>query len=350
MGLSEAAGIDARLARWRAFLNPVESSPPRFLFLVRCGQDEPARPLLWPEHRQARVEWAWSLYRHQCDRTGWLADDAVPSLSVATGTEIFAEAFGCRVQRPADNMPFALPLIRSAGEVAGLRVPELSSSSLAYLFEMADELRSRVGPEALLRLVDLQSPMDIAALIWEKSDFLASLLLAPEAVRELAAKVSELLVAFLDEWFHRYGTRYVAHYPDYVMDGGLTLSEDEVGAVSAAAFEGFFAGELATLSTRYGGIGIHCCAHARHQWGHFRQVPGLRLINLHQPHAVLTEAYPFFGPGIVQLHYGFERPGPVESWPSLHPPDRRVIYEVAAAGPEEARSLADRFAALRAEG
>jgi hypothetical protein len=47
----------------------------------------------------------------------------------------------------------------------------------------------------------------------------------------LAVKVRALLVAFFDEWFKRYGTTFVAHYPDYVMHGGLTLSVDEVGAI-----------------------------------------------------------------------------------------------------------------------
>ena len=34
----------------------------------------------------SRREWAWALYQRQCQRAAWLADDAVPCLSVATGT------------------------------------------------------------------------------------------------------------------------------------------------------------------------------------------------------------------------------------------------------------------------
>ncbi len=94
------------------------------------------------------------------------------------------------------------------------------------------------------RMPDIQSPMDIAALIWVKSDFYIAMIEEPEAVRELAEKVRCLLTAFLDEWFRRYGTGYVAHFPTYWMEGGLTLSEDEVGAVNPAMFDTFFLPEL----------------------------------------------------------------------------------------------------------
>jgi uroporphyrinogen decarboxylase-like protein len=347
--MAEINGILAsRKSRWRRFLDPEETDTPALMFFVRCAEGSPARPALWPQLAQQRIEWAWEHYQWQCRQATWLDDDTVPCLQISTGTEVFAEALGCPVHRAPDQMPFALPLLHSAAEVADLTVPEVSTSSLAYLFDLADELRRRAGPEAVVRLVDIQTPMDIAALIWEKSEFLAAMISAPEAVHELADKVGTLLMRFLDEWFGRYGTEFVAHYPDYFMDGGITVSEDEVGEVSTAMFSGFFSAELESLSRRYGGIGIHCCAHARHQWPQFARVPGLRLINLHQPHAVVTAAYAAFGSRVAQLHYGFEHTGPVETWPSQHPADRRIIYDIHARDPEHARELSARLTQLRA--
>ena len=149
-------------------------------------------------------------------------------MQVYSGTEIFAEAFGCEVHRPENNMPFALPLISSASEVAGLKVPELSTSSLAYLFDIGDELRRRAGDDALIG-IDIQSPMDIAALIWNKNDFYAAMLETPEAVRELAHKVGDLLTSFLDEWFARYGREFMGHFPDYYMPYGITSRRTRSG-------------------------------------------------------------------------------------------------------------------------
>ena len=342
--------IEARKERWRRFLTPGDPEAPAHMFLVRVAGDGPARPPLWPERKEERIEWAWQTYEKQLERAEWLCDDAVPCLQVSTGTEIFAEAFGCPVHRAEDNMPFALPKIGAAAEVTALRVPELSSSSLDYLFEIGDELRRRAGDEAVMRLIDVQSPMDIAALIWEKVGFMVAMVEAPEAVKELAAKVGELLKGFLDEWFRRYGTQYVAHYPDYFMEGGITVSEDEVGAVSSEMFAEFFRDELVALSERYGGIGVHCCAHAQHQWDHFKSLPGLRLLNLNQPHTVVAEAYDFFDTGIAQMHHGYERRGGVEEWPGQHPTGRRIVFETPVEGREQGMAAAESFAAMRAVG
>jgi len=66
-------------------------------------------------------------------------------------------------------------------------------------------------------------------------------------------------------WFARYGHAFVAHYPDYFMPFGMTLSEDNIGSVGPELFESMFLPELNTLSRHYGAIGIHFCTHAHHQ-------------------------------------------------------------------------------------
>ena len=298
-------------------------------------------PLPWRELKAARIEWAWRQYERQIARIAWLRDDTLPYVHVRTGTEIFAEAFGCDVYFPDDNMPFALPLVNSAQEAAKLKTPDVSTSSLAYLFDMADELRRRAGNGALLQMVDIQSPMDIAALIWNKETFYPALIEAPEAVLELAEKVKHLLTAFLDEWFARYGTEFIAHYPAYYMPAGITLSEDEVGAVSRRVFDKLFLPELTELSERYGGIGIHCCAHARHQWEGFKQIPNLRLLNLNQPVDVLRESYPVFA-GIPQMPIGDEDDAP---WarPVHYPVHSRIVIQATARSRDEALALSDQL-------
>ena len=72
------------------------------------------------------------------------------------------------------------------------------------------------------------------------------------------------------------------------------MSIDEIGNVSAAMYEEFFEQEIIELADRYGGIGIHCCADAKHQWKFIKEVPGLRMLNLYQPEPVLDESYPYF--------------------------------------------------------
>lgn len=236
-------------------------------------------------------------------------------------------------------LPFALPHVFTAQEAARLRTPELSSSSLAYLFDLAEAAREKTGKDVPVRLPDIQSPMDIAALIWEKSDFFIAMIEDPEAVRELAEKVRQLLMTFLDEWFRRFGTGYVAHYPHYWMEGGLTLSEDEVGAVNPEMFETFFLPELQILSERYGGLGMHCCANARHQWEGFARIPGLRFPNLVQPEKKIREAIPYFKNSTAQWH-GMTFALPQDNFMLNGYQDAHLVLESNAATREEAMEVA----------
>jgi len=347
--------IEDRLARWHAF---VEGHAGPFMFQVNFPLPAlesalPPAPPLWPEWAAERIERRWAEYEVMVRKAALVDDDRVPYLSNVTGTEIFAEAFGCKVHRPDEGMPFALPFIHSAAAADRVRTPALSTSSLAYLFDIADELYRRGGPGAVMKPVDVQSPMDIVALMWDKQDLYCALLDSPEPVLALAGKVQALLTAFFDEWFARYGTTFVAHYPDYVMHGGITVSVDEVGAVDPGMFRQFFRPELAALAAHFGGLGVHCCAAARHQWENFRQLPGLKVINHHappvgDPKEYLLAAVRHYGRQVAQFPIGWVPAGSPETWPAQFGPDARVVLEVAAADATAAGAIAARLQAARA--
>ena len=354
---TSTSSIDDRLSMWKAFLD-VENGP-RFMFHVNFPfSDEesqlPPCPPLWPTKVRERVDRRWAEYTIMRRKAELVDDDRVPYLSNATGTEIFAEAFGCRVQRPGNTNPFALPLVRAATEADALKTPELGASTLGYLFDIADELHRRGGSEAVMKPVDIQSPMDVVALIWDKSDLFCAMIETPEAVRSLADRVRSLLVAFLNEWYGRYGTTFVAHYPDYVMAGGVTVSVDEVGAISSEMFGRFFRDELTALSDHFGGLGIHCCADACHQWGNFRALPGLRLVNhnappTRDPREYLLDSLGFYGNGVAQMPVGWCPDGEPEEWPAQFPEGTRVVFEVQAEDAAQAAAVADRLQMVRAD-
>jgi hypothetical protein len=337
--------ITSRKQRWIDFYDP--SLPPTRLFWIHEYSDLAARPWPYPDQIEQRIEWSWQKYQIQVSQLKWLEDDSLPFLDIYTGTELFAEAFGCPIHLPGNEMPFAMPLAHNAEDADRVLIPPLDAPPLARVWRIARELKKRAGPGALLRLPDIQSPMDIAALIWEKSSFYAALVEQPEAVAVLAGKVRTLLTGFLDAWFAEFGSEFIAHYPDYYVPRGVTLSEDEVGVVSPAIFQRFFLPELEELSRRYGGrLGMHCCAHARHQWQGFQQIPGLFLLNLVQPPEILRKAYPAFEPICAQMHSWYGEGDRVD-WPAQHPPERRIIYDLSAASREEALALLEKLRPYR---
>ncbi len=343
----DANAVLVRKQRWRDFYRM--DGKKAFQFVVEYEGGVPPRPHLWPNKKRERIDWVLTKYECLLNQSRWLHDDMIPHLDLLTGTEIFAEAFGCRVHRPEDAMPSVLPLVHSAAEAARLAVPELDGSTLSLLFEIADETWHSAGPDAIMKLPDIQSPMDIVALIWDKNSLFVAMIEEPEAVLEMVNKVYTLLTAFLDRWFARYGEEFVAHYPFYYMPSGISVSEDEVGSVSEELFIRFFQPYLEMLSNRYGGIGIHCCANARHQWRNFMEIPDLRLLNINQPGDILNDAVEFFAGHTAQEHIEifshkkYFDGRPVWEWPEAAPEGVHLMLNVAADTMDSAMKLCEKL-------
>jgi len=272
--------------------------------VILIGQSYGPRPLPYPENKAGRIEYSLNAYKAQMDWLEFADDDLIPFVSPYTGTEVFAAAFGCKVSYPAGDMPFALPFVRTSKEAASLSFPDPKNSPpTAEIFEIADKLRE-AAPGALMQLPDIQSPLDVAALIWNKEDFFAAMYEDPAAVTETVAMTEKFLCDFLDIWYGRYGTDFIAHHPDYYMPRGVTFSEDEVGAISPEMFSRFSLGSLNRMADRFGPTGMHCCADSLHQWENFKSIKNLALINLNLTHTSehFQQAYKYFEDTCVQMH------------------------------------------------
>ena len=194
---------------------------------------------------------------------------------------MFAAAFGCPIHVYEEGSSCALPCVTTAEEADRLPEPSLDAPPLRSIFGAAEMLRARLGPEVPIGVPDIQSPFDIAALVWRKQDLFVALHENPQAVQRLVAKCHRLLAGFLAEYRRCFAPVNLAHVaccwapPEL----GCWLSEDEAGSLSAAMFERFCLPTLADLSTAFGGLFMHCCANADHQYANFLKIPNLRGLN-----------------------------------------------------------------------
>lgn len=337
MNLKEQ-NLELRKKQWLKFYDP--NSDLKRLLVIFCNEGMPEQPPAWAEKKEERIEYIWHKYNVLMENMDTIKDSIVPHLNMLTGTEIFAEAFGCKVHKPASLPTCALPLITSSHEAAKITKPSVLNSSLAYLFEMADELQAKAGKDALFSLPDVQSPMGIVNLIWERESLYIAMIEEPEAVKELAEMVKELIIEFFDLWFARYGKDFVAHWPFYYMPNGLTFSEDDIGVVSNDMYKEFFEKNAHDLAKHYGNIGIHCCADSKHQWDNFKCIPNLSLLNLHRPEEILKEAYEYFKDKCAmwpQTEY------PFNIFSNNVPRDARIILHFYSASKEKAIEIVKRF-------
>ena len=228
------------------------------------------------------VDWETRVYESKVARTEALDDDAVPCIRAWTGTELFAAAMGCSVHVYEDNIPPGTrPLVFTAEEAGRLPEPTLAGPVFDRAFDYIRRLRERVGPDVPVSIPDIQSAFDIAALIWNKQDMFVAVYDSPDAVKRLVAKCQRLLKAFFVEFGRSFGEVSFCHCP-YAWappELGVWLSEDEAGAISCAAFEEFCLPHLVDLSRTFGGLFMHCCAAADHQYASFLKIPNLRGLN-----------------------------------------------------------------------
>ncbi|HEY3321576.1 MAG TPA: uroporphyrinogen decarboxylase family protein [Planctomycetota bacterium] len=221
-------------------------------------------------------------YRRAAARQKLFDDDGVPYVKLTSNTGIFAAGFGCQIHRFEGSNAAAIPFVHTAAEADALKTPKHENvRTLARILEMARLVRKELGPNVPIGVPDIQSPFDVAALIWNKEEMFLAMLETPDAVQRLVWKCHALLTSFLDDFRREFGNVNMCHCPTAWAppEYGCWLSEDEVGAISTGMFDQFCLPVLTDLSRRYGGLFVHCCAAADHQYGGFKKIPNLRGLN-----------------------------------------------------------------------
>ena len=275
-----------------------------------------------------------------------LGDDAVPFGRIMTGTETFASAFGCAVHLHENSLPSARPLVTTPQEADALLEPDLSARPLARMLEFAALLVAELGPDVPIGGMDYQSPFDVAALIWNKQDLFLALYEAPDAVRGLVGKCQNVLEKYTREFLRLVPDANLCHCPMAWAppELGFWLSEDEAGSMSVPMFEGFCLPGLVALSERWGGLFMHCCATADHQYPSFRKIPHLRGLNrAFQAPGPRPAVEAFAGETVLMNAWmGEAQVREIVEWAQ---PGSRFLFNMSSANLEEAKPL---FATLRA--
>lgn len=230
------------------------------------------------------VPWVIENYNRSIDLLENVPHDGVPFASLGTGTHIYAAAFGCRVNIFKESNPCALPLVKSAEEADKILIPDIwKSPSLYRIFELAHEVRKKLGVDVYLGPPDMQSGFDTAALIWDKTSFYCALMMEDEqpAAMRLVEKCAMLFKEFLIAFRKEFPNCIPCHCPGVWTppEMGPWLSNDECGAFNVETFETFCLPELIDLSKTFGGLGMHCCANAEHQFESFKKIPGFYAFN-----------------------------------------------------------------------
>ena len=201
-----------------------------------------------------------------------------------------------------------------------------------------------LGPEAPIGVPDIQSPFDIAAIVWNKEDLFPSLIEAPEAVEGLVHKCFRLLTDFLQTFRREIGEVNFCHCP-YAWappELGCWLSEDEAGSMNVGMFERFCLPTLNALSDTFGGLFMHCCATADHQYGSFGKIRNLRGLNRVFQKPGAKPAIDAFS-GRTVLVQAWMDEAALNALLEMAHPDTRFLFNLSVEKPEQAVPLVERL-------
>ncbi len=306
------------------------SQPPEFRGDLSCS-DRPVSE--W-------VEWGMRDFEAKARWDSEIDDDNVLSIRVGTGTQLFAEAFGSPVAYAPGSNAFALPCVDTPEAADALPEPSLDARPLARVFEYAEAMSERVGPGVPVSVPDIQSPFDIAALVWKKESLFVAMIDKPDAVKRLVGKCQSLLTRFLKELKRRFPDCNLCHCPNAWAppELGCWMSEDEAGAMSVAMFEEFCLPSLIEMSQDFGGMFVHCCATADHQYGGFKRIPNLRGINrVFQTPGPKPAVEAFSGATVLMMAWMTE--AQIAELLQIALPDTRYLFNTGAATADEAKRL-----------
>ncbi|MHB1357803.1 MAG: uroporphyrinogen decarboxylase family protein [Anaerolineae bacterium] len=342
--------MDSRILRNQRYLADLFAGPFRGHALIVDPEPPPAE---WPGDyacgsRPVR-DWlprAVARYESQLKMLEALDDDSVPTALMTTGTYLFAAAFGCAIHIFPDTPAAARPLVYNARAADELTLPDVWTSPLERVFEFGELLEARLGKQVPLSVPDIQSPFDIAALIWNKEDLYVALYTDPEAVERLVAKTHQLLANFISALKQRFPQLSLCHCPRAWAPSelGMWLSEDEAGAMSTPMFERFCLPSLRDLSHTFGGLFLHCCATADYQYPSLASLPNLRGLN-----RVFTEPSPAKAidtfAGRTVLMQAWMEEDKLNEMLDLAQPGSRFLFNLPGRPLEEAKPIYERLRA-----
>lgn len=166
----------------------------------------------------------------------------------------------------------------------------------------------------------------------------------PDAVKRLVDKCHTLLKTFLFEFKKEFPNCNLCHCPIgwAPPDLGVWLSGDEAGSLTVDMFEEFCLPTILDLSETFGGMFMHCCATADHQYESFLKIPNLRGIN-----RVFQEPGPepaikaFEGRSVLMMAWLEE--DYLNQLLDLARPETRFLFNIPAKPIDEAKAIFERL-------
>ena len=211
------------------------------------------------------------------------------------GTGIMPTLFGAELfvmDESAETLQTTFPM--GAAAIEGLvakGVPALETGLGAHVFAVGRRFAEiarqypKIGRHIHIYHPDLQGPMDVCEMLWGSEMFL-DLLDKPELAHQVLDLVAETYLRFMTAWNALVGVAdndWATHWG--LMHGGKIMLRTDSGMnLSPAMYDTFIRPYDERVLAALGGGAVHFCGRGSHYIASACAMPGLRAINLSQPH------------------------------------------------------------------
>lgn len=188
-----------------------------------------------------------------------LADFSTVSTAAYWGGERYKSAGGCTGIRP---------VIETAADVGKVRPAPADGGDVEKAVRLWRAVSTELQTDRLpCSLIDIQGPLNTAALLWKQDEFMMAMIEQPEAVHALLEQVTEQLIEIVKTMIEKIGQIAGPLWP-YIWlpaDIGIGIAEDYMPLVSPKLYREFGIPYVRRISEAFGGIFIHCCGTYEHQ-------------------------------------------------------------------------------------
>lgn len=211
----------------------------------------------------------------------WTPQETINVEPYYWNTHTLALAMGCRTRRTSEGKEWVQPLITYPAQVADIQVPDPLDGRTGEIIEDLEDMLMETPDDTLIRLPDIQSPLGVAELMWHPDTFYMALLSNPEQVHELLRKITEFIIAYVQEIQAILDNRLnPACFPEIWSDPiGYYIADDTNSLVSPEMHLDYSVRYINQITEACGPVHYHSCTWKRSYFDNIRKIKNLKAVN-----------------------------------------------------------------------
>jgi hypothetical protein len=193
----------------------------------------------------------------------------IPRFIPDFGTISTASYWGGDIFTPQGGCIGIKPIIETEVDVCKVKPSSAEEGDVEKGAELWRTISTNLKTDRLYSsFIDIQGPLNTAALIWKQDEFMMAMYTNPSAVHELLEQIIDQIIKIGKAILKRIGKMSSGPLWPYIWlpsDLGIGITEDYMPLISPKLYKEFGIPYVEKISEAFSGLFIHCCGEYEHQ-------------------------------------------------------------------------------------